>query len=429
MRALLHRQPRTSRRTRRVLDRNALAVDQARTAAKIDEITRKAKAKQLEDDQNWRTETESASREHELHRRAQRLTGVAGFVAVVSLIVTAAAQTMFYTSLPWTNVYKAIAFVMFGFVEGPAWYFALNARDLADRGMPYSASGRRVWVFALTASAMNGYHGYDLFGRIDMGVILGLPSVVGPYVWHRHVHRLEMLASQRSIGQARAGAWRRIHHPFLSWRALKRWAEVGGTIDVELAFLQVFYEAHGYYPGHGGARGRKRMPASQAGGMAGACIGALLSVDVGPALIPISWLTWAAIGALSGAGLGTITVARLMEIRKASHDTTNLDERASERIEQLGSREPLATPVTAGRPSGSDSELAITGRQGPLPDSGPRNGASNVARVRAWVKEQEKLDHFDLSKITGGDVERALDLPNSSARNALRVVKQDHGLV
>jgi hypothetical protein len=223
--------------------------EQANTSVAVQETHRRADGKIRADQDARRDADDARSRDLELKQRDHRLTSVAGSVALSSLLVTAAGQIMFYTSMPWQGVFRVIAFVLFVFVEGPAWYFALNARDLADRRKQYGWSARRVWVFAGAACAMNSYHGAVFFGRWDMGLILGMPSLIGPYTWHKHVHRLEILAKGGTLEAVKAAMWRRIHHPVLSWRSNRMWAQTGGRVTKEKAFLIVFFEKHTRFPG------------------------------------------------------------------------------------------------------------------------------------------------------------------------------------
>lgn len=226
-----------------------IAREAARAEADVAETRRRADGRQRAE-QDARRETDATrERAERLATRARRLTGVAAAVSMSSLLVTAAGQIMFYTSMPWEGVYRVIAFVLFLFVEGPAWYFALNARDLADREKSYAWSARRVWFFATGAFAMNSYHGAIFFHRWDMGLILGLPSLIGPYTWHKHVHRLHVLRLDRSLDAVKAALWRRIHHPLLTWRATRLWAETGGQLPKDRAFLIVYFSAHGHFPG------------------------------------------------------------------------------------------------------------------------------------------------------------------------------------
>ena len=222
---------------------------EAKSDAAVLDVQRRAGNRQRAEDDAHGAEDARRARDTELAQRAQRIGGVAGITAGFCLFVTAVGQVMFYTSLPWSGIYTVVAYVLFMGIECPAWYFAYNARDLADRGKDYGWSARRVWVFAVAAAAINSYHGAQFFGRWDMGLILGVPSLIGPYVWHKHVHRLEMLAVGRSREAVKAALRRRLRNPILSSRAATMWAQTGCRISREKAFLLVYFERHHRFPG------------------------------------------------------------------------------------------------------------------------------------------------------------------------------------
>lgn len=171
-------------------------------------------------------------------------------VSGLSLIATIAGQLMVYTSLNWHG-YAALAYILPFIVEGATWSFAIYSQWLATRPrpLPYAKYTRLMWLFAAYAATANTYHVAHTLNDAVTGALLGGASLVGPFVWHSYITLTRTARSGRSAAQIRAALLQRLFNPLLSLRTAKLWAAAGGAMTRDQAWLLVYRNVHGHFPG------------------------------------------------------------------------------------------------------------------------------------------------------------------------------------
>jgi hypothetical protein len=171
-------------------------------------------------------------------------------VSGLSLIATIAGQLMVYTSLNWHG-YAALAYILPFIVEGATWSFAIYSQWLATRPwpLPYAKYTRLMWLFAAYAATANTYHVSHTLRDVVTGALLGGASLVGPFVWHSYITLTRTARSGRSAAQIRAALLQRLFNPLLSLRTAKLWAAAGGAMTRDQAWLLVYRNVHGHFPG------------------------------------------------------------------------------------------------------------------------------------------------------------------------------------
>jgi hypothetical protein len=418
-------------------------------------------------------------------------------VCAVCVATTIVGQWMFYAELPWPKdgvlatliwfIPKILPFV----VEGGSWFYAIVARHLAIKQLPYAAATRKMWLFSLAAAAMNGYHGAQTLKKWEMGVVLGGASIVGPLVWHSYVAMAHLTHSGRSGAQLRAAVFQRIHHPLLSWKAAGLWAAAGGAMSREVAWRVTWMRAKGAAPGVAPtarlapARNqwlfrllfgrvvnpaivltaslpkraeRPAVSASEKPSVSADCEaagsaedGAPYSGGDGPASVPVSAL----IGAGSSAELGA--------------DESNWDALFQRWEEEFAQRSNSAAEgvengaLSSGRFPSSDAEFGASSAQGvsaadrsaektaektaesgadravsqrapqrrkPSGKRGRQRSRGSAVDYRPAVEEyfrQRVAEGADLDDITGPEAARATGAAESTARNILSDLKRKHG--
>lgn len=165
------------------------------------------------------------------------------------MFATFVGQVMVYTALNWHG-FGFMALVLPVIVEGATWTCAIYAQWLATRAdpLPYGSEIRLMWLFASYAAASNTYHiAVELKDPIT-GALLGGASIVGPLLWHRYIG---LAKKSRSGGgdRIRITFRRRIHYPFITWRAGALWSAAGGAMTRDRAWLETYRDCYGCYPG------------------------------------------------------------------------------------------------------------------------------------------------------------------------------------
>jgi hypothetical protein len=418
-------------------------------------------------------------------RVSARLTGIAArlrndlplvftlVTVAVSLTVTLAGQLMFYGALPWPVGMAWLSGPMALLVESGSWTYGIHAQYLATERLPYGKQARRMWMLALLAAGMNGFHGATAFpGHPEMGLILGGGSVLGPSTWHGYLWLTKARKSGRNGAQVRAAIGVRLHHPILSWRAHERRSVCGGRLSPEVAFLQVYREHYGYLPGQRPALASRRVtvatarvtwtpisaaPGAESSTRPSAETGARLSVTASAEPTPPTVVTGAGddpgtppalalVGASTGGEDTLVTDAEIetfLQSMASAEPTPDsaLNERHNPSSEALSAapvqrsgRRPVSAEHDPGsaRDSGAGSALTERDNRGagerrrPVGSKRRRAAAktTNAALVRAYVEEQ-LADGVALNELNGTTIAEALKIGQSTARNELAKIKAE----
>lgn len=137
---------------------------------------------------------------------------VAGACAAIAVI----GQIDYYTSIP--NLPESIAYLFPIGVESISWVQGAAAAKCVQDGLPSAKYSRRMWAFSLFAAAVNIWHGVTHI-NVSVGVVLGLASVFGPFVWHSYTGMARLEQSGKTWDELKVAAKARLHHPVLSFRA------------------------------------------------------------------------------------------------------------------------------------------------------------------------------------------------------------------
>jgi hypothetical protein len=137
---------------------------------------------------------------------------VAGACAAIAVI----GQIDYYTSIP--HLPKSIAYLFPIGVEAISWVMGAAAAKCVQDNLPSGKYSRRMWAFALFAAAVNIWHGVTHI-NVSVGVVLGLASVFGPFVWHSYTGMARLEQSGKTWDELKVAAKARLHHPVLSFRA------------------------------------------------------------------------------------------------------------------------------------------------------------------------------------------------------------------
>jgi len=171
------------------------------------------------------------------------------FAQIIFVPVALGGQFMFFDSLNWPASVWWMKYPLMIAAEFGTWVFQVFAADRARDGKPYATWTRLMWLCAIGAGVMNGSHGAIVLHSTSMMYALGLPSVIGPAIWHGYLHlRKGKLAGRKTVDIV-TDALLRIFHPLMFLRSIVRWAETKGRISRERAWLDIFFEANGYFPG------------------------------------------------------------------------------------------------------------------------------------------------------------------------------------
>jgi multisubunit Na+/H+ antiporter MnhB subunit len=226
---------------------SALRIEQARTRAAEEAQDRAAARRREQQGQQEaaRAQTRAARRARAAERAAARrqwwlrqrtLCIVAPFMAA-SAAVAAPAQFHYYADAPGGDPWSAAAVA--AMVEGGTWVGAVLETYAIDHDQPTTWPRVLTWGLAGLAAAINFTHGLTRpGGGLQIGVVLGMASLLGPVIWGIY----SLLRGGRLAGRTREDwgkqLWRRIWHPILSWRATDLRATSSTPMTIEESWAQ-----------------------------------------------------------------------------------------------------------------------------------------------------------------------------------------------
>ncbi|MDR8415086.1 hypothetical protein MTP10_40945, partial [Nonomuraea sp. 3-1Str] len=139
------------------------------------------------------------------------------------------------------------------------WYLAWLTHKALEAERPTARLRVWTWLLALTAAAMNVWHGATgtAFGAdgLQVGLVRGLASLLGVGLWELTVMARRQRTSGRPLAELRTALWRRVRYPRLSWAAASIQAARGSQCSAELAWRAAWIDRYGVGPD---ASGRER---------------------------------------------------------------------------------------------------------------------------------------------------------------------------
>lgn len=138
-------------------------------------------------------------------------------VSAACAAIAVIGQIDFYKSIP--QLPHAIAYLFPIGVESISWVFGAAAAWCVAKNLPSAKYSRRMWAFAAFAAAVNGWHSIVQLHNMSVGIVLGLASLFGPFVWHSYTGMTRVALSGRSFEEIKVAAKTKLLHPWISWRA------------------------------------------------------------------------------------------------------------------------------------------------------------------------------------------------------------------
>ncbi|MEQ4724994.1 DUF2637 domain-containing protein [Nonomuraea sp. B19D2] len=137
-------------------------------------------------------------------------------------------------------------------LEGSAWYLAWLTHQALEAEKPTARLRVWTWLLALTAAAMNVWHGVatQAFGDdgLQVGIVRGLASLLGVGLWELTVMARRQRKSGRSLAELRTALWRRVRYPRLSWQAASIAAARGSACSPDQAWEAAWIDRYGVGP-------------------------------------------------------------------------------------------------------------------------------------------------------------------------------------
>lgn len=218
--------------------RRELAKDEKRDRHDL----RKAR-KRAERDARWRRRVAAVT--DGVADMVRALPVVAGIVACVAPTVIAFRGQYEFAHGPMQL--GALAWLFPAMLEGAAWYLAWRRYRAVQSGEPLGWLTPGVWALALTAAAMNVWHGATApGGSLQVGVGYGLASLIG-FALVELVARHDRAASQHGVH--RVGVLRALRFPPVAFAAWSRMVEMGPDADAREAWEQAWVDRYDVEPG------------------------------------------------------------------------------------------------------------------------------------------------------------------------------------
>lgn len=354
------------------------------------------------------------------------------------IVVTIAGQVLFYKTLKWPDGFRWLIGVLPVVIEVGSWTFAAIAWNLQRQGLPYGKYTRLMWLFSCGATAMNGYHGAKTMSDASMAVVLGGPSLIGPFIWHVYLQSEKVQRVGRTAEQIAASLLRKIHFPLTTWIASRWWAVGGGVaLTMDEAWRHAWLQRHGsaassaeQTTGNSATGTAGSAPASAGDDTAEAAGSAPIRITRVSADPPVATLGWTARTALFPGAEKALTMATAERCYASSKPVSA---RSSAPLFS-GSAPRVPAPSTSAdeRPVSDHSAAKFSAETntGPAPrpartqrrvtrPSGKRSVADVVAEFRA--------KGVALADITGPMVAAKVPCADSTARNALAQIKAQEG--
>lgn len=139
-------------------------------------------------------------------------------VAAACAAIAVIGQVDYYQSIPLLPLVIAYLFPIG--VEAISWVFGAAAAKCVQDNLPSAKYSRRMWAFALFAAGVNIWHAVKYI-NIPVGVVLGLASVFGPFVWHSYTGMTRIQKSGKTFEELKVEAKVRLYHPVLSVRVAR----------------------------------------------------------------------------------------------------------------------------------------------------------------------------------------------------------------
>ncbi|MGV9386087.1 DUF2637 domain-containing protein [Nonomuraea sp. NPDC003707] len=233
---------------------------QAQQAEQADQARARRQEAQAKARRERRSERDKRRKERR-QRRQQAITAVAAAVSERAPLLVGAVAMGAPIVIAWNGQLEfgqavmrlgALAVTVPIALEGSAWYLAWLTHKALEADKPTGQLRVWTWLLALTAAAMNVWHGItgEAFGAdgLQVGIVRGLASLLGVGLWELTVMARRQRNAGRSLAELRTTLWRRLRYPRLSWQAASILAARGPACCADDAWHAAWIDRYGIDP-------------------------------------------------------------------------------------------------------------------------------------------------------------------------------------